>query len=394
MEYEEKETNFNFDVNNAANYDSNSRAEFRIYDRLKFRYDQAITLRNDEIQRLKHRLEMYKNSNNSNNQSINFNDPKYQEFLDLSNLVSEEKSKAQLKLTNINKEFLQKKQLMIKDFDRKIAMISHESKQIGSSSENQHDSFHQIDNDIDHFTSYVNTLINKPNKEEYDYNSPDVNKKDARSFDLRLFYDEIQYNEKRIKELKELIEKVSNNPSFASAISPFKLNSENSTELSLNESNFSTIDSINSEKKKFRKNRDRIDIEISQLLQEKRRTIVGIKNRIKNLEKDAQIKEKKINIARNKGLMTDTEIAETMIAQDKIKKKKEKLLSIYSTLETLSFIGDDERERMRNQLKKDNIFLKRELGRVDFIIYGKTGIYQKWRKLDDESLFKMHLPLH
>ena len=113
-----------------------------------------------------------------------------------------------------------------------------------------------------------------------------------------------------------------------------------------------------------------------------------MQKKIRKEKKNALLKQRKIEIATSQSFLTDAEIAETMKVQEKIKKKKEKKNSLRITIESLSEMTIQQREELLSRLKIENITLKREIVRVDYVAYGRTVKYQRWKKLDDDALFQ------
>ncbi|OHT16769.1 hypothetical protein TRFO_41581 [Tritrichomonas foetus] len=394
------------------------RKEYRIYDRMKFRFEQEILLRDDEIKRLNERIKQFNMAKFKLPEMSN--DPEYQKLFNLKKLISIEKNKNEMRISNASKEFTD----YINELNKKHEMEKQQILQNNSfhqtNSSHQNNSFHQnisnqhgdiknlstrdtVDSEISHLQHSIQRIANNSLKIK-PFNANITNfEKSAESFDRRLYEEEIENNLKRMAELRKLIDKISHDPSLSSIYYSLYKNEDN-TEMSssilngiklktnpknnlTNSVNFSFSSTSSIEHARNpQKNPKNIESQY-------KKKIAILKRKIRNAKQDSEIKQKKINIAKSRSLLTDTEIAETMIANDKIKERKKKVHSILSTLESLTCINEDERNAMRNQLKYENISLKREISRVDYIVYGKSGKYQKLKKLDDESLFKICLPI-
>jgi hypothetical protein len=78
----------------------------------------------------------------------------------------------------------------------------------------------------------------------------------------------------------------------------------------------------------------------------------------------------------------DTEISESITTERRISEANQNELR--KKKETLSIIrqsSEEEKKRLIQSLEMENIVLKREIGRMDFILYGRNGKFAAWRKL-------------
>lgn len=393
--------------------------EFRIYDRINFRLNQEILLRDDEIKRLKKRLDMlnyYKQKNNNSSYITNvknFHDDNIlmEKIESLKNEVYRETSKAEMKLTNLSIKHSQKISQMNNRFEEEIQSL----KQTLYDKTHLNDGkFQLIDDDsaqVEQFLQSLQSIIHLKNykhykKDNYHENDNDKNFEvyedkesismdgkiysSSKEFDMHLYNEEIQDNEQRIKQIRQLIKKYQSNSNYKSMINKSNSISHDAnnynTEISLNDSQseFNNSSSFIVDKSKP----SHVQAKIQKLLNEHRKQVEILTNKIKKEKKKSLFIQKKIEMATNQSFLTDAEIAETIKVKEKIKKRKEKKNSLKITIESLSEMSIQQREEVLKRLKTENITLKREIARVDSVAYGRTGKYQYWKKLDDEALFK------
>lgn len=378
------------------NYFSN-RKEFREYDRLNFRLRQEILLRDDEIKRLQQKLEEFRklqsrDSTKSSNMSDSSNNTILltQKLFDLRSQVNIETEKMKTQLANQSMKHSQEISSIEKRFNKEILDLQQ---QLHRSEFSRLD--HNLENESRPNMFMMNRIINE-NSHLQDENGPirtinDIDISDPKRFNMNVFQDEIRYNEQRIQDLKKLIQKVQSDPSFSKSISTsFTTTSPsnpNSTEISLNESH----NDLSSSSSLF------VDdsASIQSLASEVEKTKTTCKNQVLNLRrelksalKNLNVTKSKIHIAQNQSFFTDIEIAEVLQTQDKIKKNKEKKNLLILTLDKLTQLNSNQKNELLLKLQKDNLLLKREIVRIDYTVYGKTGKYQIWRRMNDETLLK------
>lgn len=393
-----------------------SRKEFRIYDRINFRLRQEILVRDDEIKRLKKRLESIKliklkgNSRKAilSNKDFEENNILAEQLANLRKQIFIESSKAEMKLTNSSIQHSQKISKMNQKFNEEVQELKQTLYQIVSS--NNFENSQASDEEsaqVEQFLNSLRNIISSKNKKDINpknenpsnfvYYEDKKNKNvdesifsDSRNFDMHLYNEEIQDNEQRINQIRQLIKKYQSNSSLVLGDTRSDYYSQNAksnyeTEISLNGSqnnlSNSSIDIDNS-------NYIQTQARIQKLVNEHKKQVELLQKKIRKEKKNALLKQRKIEIATSQSFLTDAEIAETMKVQEKIKKKKEKKNSLRITIESLSEMTIQQREELLSRLKIENITLKREIVRVDYVAYGRTGKYQRWKKLDDDALFQ------
>lgn len=379
-----------------GNYFSN-RKEFREYDRLNFRLRQEILLRDDEIKRLQQKLEEFRklqsrDSTKSSNISDSSNNTILltQKLFDLRSQVNFETEKMKTQLTNQSMKHSQEISSIEKRFNKEILDLQQQL---------HRSEFSRLDQNLENESRpnmfMMNRIINE-NSHLQDENGPirtinDIDISDPKRFNMNVFQDEIRYNEQRIQDLKKLIQKVQSDPSFSKSISTsFTTTSPsnpNSTEISLNESH----NDLSSSSSLFVDDSASIQSLASEVEKTKttcKNQVLKLRRELKSALKNLNVTKSKIHIAQNQSFLTDIEIAEVLQTQDKIKKNKEKKNILILTLDKLTQLNSNQKNELLLKLQKDNLLLKREIVRIDYTVYGKTGKYQIWRRMNDETLLK------
>lgn len=395
-----------------------NRKEFRLYDKINFRLKQEILLRDDEIKRLKKRLENLKYSKlksqnkfyTQNNQNSDDNIILNERLESLKNQIFREKSKAEMRMTNLSIQHSQKISQMNHQFEKQIQELKQTL--YDQTLSNNYERSRSIKDDSVQVEEFIQSLQNIIHSRKNDYKfQKDLENdqyenielhEDPRSikiddkiysnskfYDLHLYNEEIQDNEQRIQQIRRLIKKYQNGSisslqySLSGTLSHDAKNNYN-TEISLNESSFSNSSSFVLDNSKS----IQTQAKIQKLLDQHKKQVEILQRKIKKEKKNGLLIQRKIEMAASQSFITDAEIAETIKVQEKIKKKKEKKDSLKITIESLSEMTIQQREEVYKRLKIENITLKREIARVDSVAYGRTGKYQYWKKLDDEALFQ------
>lgn len=393
-----------------------TRKEFRLYDRINFRLKQEILLRDDEIKRLKERLQTIKNCRNSNFRKGSITSNGYSDELTyLQNQIFVESNKAEMRLTNESILHSQRVAQMKQKFDEEIQDL----KQVlyNKSATNSYASYQTKDDDseqVEQFIDSLENIIHSNNRKKrisyihsnksnlYDdfdtsdyvstrIKSDDSIFNDSKSFDLHLYEEELKDNKLRIKQIRQLIHKYKEDSDLSSSNFDSKFlyrnaNNDSLSGLSVDETqnvtgNYSSITFDDSKVLQVR-------AKIQQLTNKHKRQVDILNQKIRKEKKKSQFIRKKIEIASNQSFLTDAELAETIKTQEKIKKRKERKNSLMITIESLSEMDIRQREEVLSRLKIENITLKREIARVDSVAYGRTGKYQYWKRLSDEELLK------
>lgn len=87
----------------------------------------------------------------------------------------------------------------------------------------------------------------------------------------------------------------------------------------------------------------------------------------------------------------DLHKAKIATLKNELEEQKQRKKLIQEKLKQIKKVVKNTRPQSFEELKADNLSLKRAIGQLDNIIYGRNGKYSKWRKIPDEYLSSLKL---
>lgn len=343
----------------------------RVRSSLLFRLHEEIQLRDDEIERLKDRLQNYTLSTkfgDIDEQSDQDSDIKL--FHKLQSDLFEADTDKKMRIIKMKTAHAQRMKDLDEIHNRKIEKLQKmRSKAMKTKDPTELDRFLQSVEQmkIDMSGRYDDIPIPDDyyyEDEEQDKSYPEMSA-------------EIEANRKRVENLQFLIGKAKENPSFLSQTSDEidDLSSEELLSVTPQVEEDEPNEEVAAVVRNFIDETEKYKIEVE-------KQVVGIKRKIQ-IEKN-KIKQKKTDLKRlkNQRNNTDLEISRLLTVGRKIKKTNAKRQKRYhQSIEYMESMTEEEKEKEKIRLEFDNINLRKEIGRLDYLIYGKSGKYSAWRKL-------------
>ncbi|EAY12247.1 hypothetical protein TVAG_028000 [Trichomonas vaginalis G3] len=369
-----------FDLRSTAREDYD-RIQARKLDALHFRLQQAINLKDDEIGRLKDEiayLEAQINVVEDKNltktgpveekiQKLKFKKFKIEQKYEL--LITQKKTDFAKEINSINLDH----QEQVKRLRSEIEYVMFNSSSQGSSSNKKEtdevDAFlESINSDkyrIKHQDNSTKSSISQPFIEQ---TLGDVQELENQNLKLKEHNQDLENQINKIKEQIADAESKTFTPS-SSDDDEFDDISDDSFEYEDNLSN-SQVEEI----------KDRFNEEKERLQKQHQAAVQKLKQQIEKQQKAiAKFGNENISIDDNDDNATTATSAANNSRKSSIKRSlMDNTQMIYNEIATMT---DAQKEKRRKALLIENASLKREIGRLNYMVYGKSGKYAKWRNI-------------
>ena len=334
----------------------------RVFDTLKFRFEREIRVRDDEIERLKEKLDMFKNRGVMHAPRLD-----YSRLQELRQQVFERQTEIKMAKTDMAIEH--EKRIQELENNHRAQMRQIQARADGESERMRQAS--GTDKAVGDFVSSVKRMIKKmPEGKAIEYDPVVAAAKDLEAAAYR---DEADRNIDRLTVLRNLVEKIKAQPMDCSVDANSEVEPDDI-------SSVCTVDETLEEMMRdFVRNVDIMkDKHASEMAQLRRRAEI--------LRRQVRKRKKELRCARKQGSMTESELSSSIKTQRRILATKQRRFDRENeTLQILIVKNDAEKETYAEELRAENSRLKKEVARLDFAVYGRTGKYHKWRNPQNYS---------
>ena len=334
----------------------------RVFDTLKFRFKREIRVRDDEIERLKEKLDMFKNRGVMHAPRLD-----YSRLQELRQQVFERQTEIKMAKTDMAIEH--EKRIQELENNHRAQMRQIQARADGESERMRQAS--GTDKAVGDFVSSVKRMIKKmPEGKAIEYDPVVAAAKDLEAAAYR---DEADRNIDRLTVLRNLVEKIKAQPMDCSVDANSEVEPDDI-------SSVCTVDETLEEMMRdFVRNVDIMkDKHASEMAQLRRRAEI--------LRRQVRKRKKELRCARKQGSMTESELSSSIKTQRRILATKQRRFDRENeTLQILIVKNDAEKETYAEELRAENSRLKKEVARLDFAVYGRTGKYHKWRNPQNYS---------
>ena len=334
----------------------------RVFDTLKFRFEREIRVRDDEIERLKEKLDMFKNRGVMHAPRLD-----YSRLQELRQQVFERQTEIKMAKTDMAIEH--EKRIQELENNHRAQMRQIQARADGESERMRQAS--GMDKAVGDFVSSVKRMIKKmPEGKAIEYDPVVAAAKDLEAAAYR---DEADRNIDRLTVLRNLVEKIKAQPMDCSVDANSEVEPDDI-------SSVCTVDETLEEMMRdFVRNVDIMkDKHASEMAQLRRRAEI--------LRRQVRKRKKELRCARKQGSMTESELSSSIKTHRRILATKQRRFDRENeTLQILIVKNDAEKETYAEELRVENSRLKKEVARLDFAVYGRTGKYHKWRNPQNYS---------
>lgn len=334
------------------------RVQRRVFEALKFRCEREIKVRDDEIERLKEKLELFRNRYVTDMPKV---DKLY--LHKLRQQLFQRQAELKMKKMNMAIEHEKKIQEMETDHRAEIARLQEARDRRADRDASSQTS--ETENAVSEFLSSVSKIIKHvPNAKQPEYDPVLAAAKDLRAAQ---YAERADKNLDRVAVLKNLLDKIKSQP----------LESTIDSESEVAPDDVSSVctvdDSIQEMTREFVRDFDHLKEEHSTEMKE-------LKRRMRIARRHVKQRSRELKEAKRQGSITEKEISSNIREQRRIiAAKQRKFDRENETLQLLMDTTEPDKEAYVQELRAENARLKKEVARLDFAVYGRNGKYRKWR---------------